>query len=114
MRSWRAGANTPAGHGNVIARRHPGRDRLPLSAREAGVPCYAVAQTHKIAPSGWPLALAPQEPADLARVGKARVTNIAFDATPLVWFTAVYTERGCIARSALSDIRRSLACPSNR
>ena len=85
-----------------------------MAAREAGVPCYAVAQTHKISPPGWPLALTPQEPSDLARMGKARVTNIAFDATPLSWFTAVYTERGRIARSALSDIRRSLACPSNR
>jgi len=85
-----------------------------LAAREAGVPCYAVAQTHKISPLDWPLALTPQEPADLARVGKARVANIAFDATPLSWFTAVFTERGRMSRGALSDMRRSLVCPSDR
>jgi len=33
-----------------------------LAAREAGVPAYAVAQTCKIAPPGWPTVLAPQEP----------------------------------------------------
>ena len=85
-----------------------------LAAREAGVPCYAVAQTHKISPLNWPLALTPQEPADLARVRKARVTNIAFDATPLSWFTAVFTERGRMSRGALSDMRRSLACSWDR
>ncbi len=80
-----------------------------MAAREAGVPCYAVAQTHKVAPAGWPLALTPQEPTDLARVRNARVTNIAFDATPLSWFTAVFTERGPMSAGGLRRLRRTLA-----
>ncbi|HUU53325.1 MAG TPA: NUDIX domain-containing protein [Armatimonadota bacterium] len=85
-----------------------------LAAREAGVPCYALAQTHKVSPPGWPLALTPQDPGDLARVGKARVTNIAFDATPLSWFTAVFTERGRTSVRALRSLRRTLVCPPGR
>ncbi len=80
-----------------------------LAAREAGVPAYAVAQTHKICPSGWPLALTPQEPADIARVSGVRVANVAFDATPISWFSGVFTERGRLTRELLSKTRGALA-----
>jgi translation initiation factor eIF-2B subunit delta len=79
-----------------------------LAAREAGVPAFAVAQTFKICPAGWPLALTPHDPAQLARVRGLRVSNIAFDATPLSWFTAVVTERGPITPARVDDVRRSL------
>jgi translation initiation factor eIF-2B subunit delta len=80
-----------------------------LAAREAGVPAYAVAQTFKICPPGWPVVLTPQDPDDLARLPGARVANIAFDATPLSWFTDVFTERGPLSADLLDGVRRSLA-----
>lgn len=80
-----------------------------LAAREAGVLCYAVAQTHKICPRGWPAALARQEPSDLARARGVRAANVAFDATPLSWFTAVATERGRLTAGMLRRVRRELA-----
>ncbi|MBN1457913.1 MAG: NUDIX domain-containing protein [Armatimonadetes bacterium] len=79
-----------------------------MAARESSVPAYAVAQSHKICPPGWPLTLTPQEPSDLARVSNARVENIAFDSTPLSWFSAVYTEEGRLTRASLRRIRRQL------
>lgn len=81
---------------------------IAMAAREAGVPCYAVAQTHKVAPTDWPLALTPQQPRDLAVVKGARVANIAFDATPLSWFTSVLTERGPLTPPLLRRVRREL------
>jgi hypothetical protein len=78
-----------------------------LAAKAANVPCYCVAQTQKIAPAGWPLALTPQDPADLAEAGEARVVNTAFDATPMSWFTAVLTERGVLDENAVREIARS-------
>jgi translation initiation factor 2B subunit (eIF-2B alpha/beta/delta family) len=80
-----------------------------LAAREAGVPCYAVTQTHKVCPPGWPLALTPQEPADLVRASKPRVANVVFDATPLNWFTEVVTEQGELTPGLLDNVRRRLA-----
>jgi len=80
-----------------------------LAAREAGTPAYAVAQTHKICPQGWPAALTPQDPADLARVSGVRVANIAFDATPMSWFRRVFSERGPLTRELLRKTRRALA-----
>ncbi|MFB3881970.1 MAG: NUDIX domain-containing protein [Armatimonadota bacterium] len=81
---------------------------MACAAREAGAPCFAVAQTHKIAPANYPLALCPQEPRDLATVGGVRVTNVAFDATPLSWFSQVVTERGPLAPALLGAVRRRL------
>jgi len=80
-----------------------------LAAREAGVPCYGVAQTHKICPRGWPVALGMQEPSELARARGVRVANVAFDATPLSWFTEVVTERGRLTAGLMRRVRRELA-----
>jgi len=80
-----------------------------LAAREAGVPIYAVAQTFKVCPPGWPLALTPQAPSDLARVSGVRVANVVFDATPLAWFDAILTEEGKLTPELLAQTRRRLA-----
>jgi translation initiation factor 2B subunit (eIF-2B alpha/beta/delta family) len=72
-----------------------------LAAREAGVPAYAVAQTHKICPRGWPVALTPQPPRGLASVPGVRVANLVFDATPLDWFDVVFTEQGRLTERLL-------------
>ncbi len=79
-----------------------------LAARESRIPCYAVIQTHKVCPPGWPLSLAPQDPAKLARVSGVRVANVAFDATPVSWFRGVFTERGPVGARALGGLRRNL------
>ncbi len=79
-----------------------------MAAKEAGVAAYAVTQTHKICPPAWPLGLTPQNPADLARVADARVANIAFDSTPLSWFSAVFTEKGRLTKQSLQRVRRGL------
>jgi len=97
------GADAIGGDDQLINK--AGTRLIALAARESGVPCYAVAQTHKIAPADWPLALTPQDPGDLARARRVRVANIAFDATPLSWFTAVATERGLLTRQLLAAVR---------
>lgn len=79
-----------------------------LAARESGIPCYAVIQTHKVCPPGWPLSLTPQEPGKLARVRGVRVANVAFDATPVSWFTEVLTERRPMGARLLRGMRRNL------
>jgi translation initiation factor 2B subunit (eIF-2B alpha/beta/delta family) len=78
------------------------------AAREAGVPAYAVTQTFKIAPPGWPISLARQDPEDVAATGGFRVANVVFDATPLRSFAAVITEEGPLRAARLREIRREL------
>jgi 8-oxo-dGTP pyrophosphatase MutT (NUDIX family) len=97
------GADAIGGDDQLINK--AGTRLIALAARDSGVPCYAVAQTHKIAPADWPLALAPQAPGDLTHVQRVRVANIAFDATPLSWFTVVATERGPLTRQFLATVR---------
>lgn len=101
------GADAIDGEGHVVNK--AGTRLAVLAAREAGVPVYGVAQTHKICPPEWPVALTPQDPADLARVRGVRVANVAFDATPMSWFRRVFTEKGPLTRELLARTRRALA-----
>jgi len=80
-----------------------------LAAGDAGVPVYAACQTHKIAPPGWPIVLEHQDPADLSSSAGLRVCNVAFDVTPLEWFTSVITERGPLTDALLAATRARLA-----
>ncbi len=82
-----------------------------LAAREAGVPCCAVAQTFKICPPGWPLILTPQDPSDVGRLARARVSNIAFDATPTAWFAGIYGERGLLGPAEIAAVQAALLAP---
>ncbi len=82
---------------------------LVLAARDAGVPAYAVCQTHKIAPPGWPMALERQDPADVTEAQGFRVDNVVFDATPLDWFASVITEEGRLSQRLLRAVRQRLA-----
>ena len=86
-----------------------GTEVAVMAAREFGVPAYAVCQTHKIAPPGWLIALERQEPADVYPTRDFRVQNIAFDATPLSWFTQTITEYGPLSRRVLQEVRAGLA-----
>ncbi len=100
------GADAIGADGHLINK--VGTRPIALAARESRVPCYAVTQTHKICPTGWPLTLAPQDPRDLASARGVRVHNIAFDATPLDWFTSVLTERGPLTSDLMERVQRSL------
>lgn len=100
------GADAIGGDDHLVNK--AGTRLIALAARESGVPCYAVAQAHKIAPAGWPIALTPQDPRELATVRGARVANIAFDATPLAWFTAIATGRGPLTSRLLTKVRCEL------
>jgi translation initiation factor eIF-2B subunit delta len=100
------GADAISGDDQLINK--AGTRLTALAAKESGIPCYAVAQTHKICPEDWPLALTPQEPRDLATIRGVRVANIAFDATPLSWFTEVLTERGPLTPHLLTAVRDEL------
>ncbi len=85
-----------------------GTSLAALAAREHGIPCYAVAQTHKVCPQGWPVTLTPQDPRKLARAAGVRVVNVAFDASPLSWFAGVITDRGALGPRLLRLTRRRL------
>ncbi|MGQ9731225.1 MAG: NUDIX domain-containing protein [Candidatus Zipacnadales bacterium] len=81
-------------------------------AQQAGTATYAVCQTHKITPPGWPVSLERQEPADILPPGMFRVQNTAFDATPLKQFTGIVTEQGELTKKLLDEIRSELAVHS--
>jgi translation initiation factor 2B subunit (eIF-2B alpha/beta/delta family) len=100
------GADAIDGDGVLINK--TGTRLAVLAARDAGIPAYAVTQTHKICPPGWPLALMPQEPADLVRASGPRVANVVFDATPLPLFTEVFTEGGRLTRALLGRVQQRL------
>jgi len=86
-----------------------GTEAAVMMARHLSVPAYALCQTHKIAPPGWPIALERQEPADVHEASGSCVQNIAFDATPLGWFTQVLTEYGPLTKRRLREVRADLA-----
>jgi translation initiation factor 2B subunit (eIF-2B alpha/beta/delta family) len=86
-----------------------GTETAVLMARELDVPAYAVCQTHKIAPPGWPVSLERQEPDDVHETTDFRVRNVVFDATPLNWFAQVVTERGPLTQGLLAEVRGQLA-----
>jgi translation initiation factor 2B subunit (eIF-2B alpha/beta/delta family) len=73
---------------------------LVTSANDEGVPTYAVSQSFKICPSGWPVFLEVRK-----EVGGARRI---FDLTPIERFTAVYTEDGSRLPRRLAEIRAEL------
>jgi translation initiation factor 2B subunit (eIF-2B alpha/beta/delta family)/ADP-ribose pyrophosphatase YjhB (NUDIX family) len=72
-----------------------------MAAREASVPAYAVAQTFKIVPEGWPEVVEEQEPGDVYSTNEFRVRNVIFDSTPVEWFTGVITESGELTQEIL-------------
>jgi translation initiation factor 2B subunit (eIF-2B alpha/beta/delta family) len=77
------------------------------AANEAGIPAYAVAQTFKITPSGWPVFLERQAPGDFGEANE-RPGSPVFDLTPLDRFEAVFTEEGQLTPERLAEIRAEL------
>lgn len=77
------------------------------AAVSAGVPAYAVAQTTKIVPPGWPVFLERQSPADCG-IGEETTGSPVYDCTPLDAFEAVFTEDGVLTPGRLADVRADL------
>ena len=72
------------------------------AAKEAGIPAFAVAQTVKIMPAGWPVFLERQ------KVEGKQGGEVIFDVTPLEMFDAILTEEGPISRERIAEIRSEL------
>jgi ribose 1,5-bisphosphate isomerase len=81
---------------------------LVLAARSCGVPCFAVTQTQKIVPPGFPLCAEEQDPARVGRHEGVRFRNVVFDRTPLSMLDAVHTENGVLTLEDLNTIRSGL------
>jgi len=80
-----------------------------VTAKAAGIPAYAVAQTFKIMPPGWPVFLERQSPADFGETaGESQTGSPVFDLTPLGSFDAVFAEEGRITSAGLAEIRAEL------
>ncbi len=79
-----------------------------LAAKAAGIPAYAVAQTFKIAPPGWPTFLEQQEAVEADGEGAGTPPVTVFDRTPVHNFQTVYTEEGPLTDERLSQIRTEL------
>ncbi len=89
-----------------------GTHLVVLAAKSAGVPCFAVTQTQKIAPPGFPISLEEQAPERVGEHERMRFRNLIFDRTPISLFDAVYTENGALSRSELDMVRSHLGAAS--
>ena len=85
-----------------------GTSLLVMSARSHGVPCFAVAQTFKIVPPGFPHPSEEQEPDEVGRSERLRFRNLVFDTVPIDAFEAVFTEDGPLTSERLSAVRKRL------
>lgn len=82
-----------------------GTKLVVLAARDAGIPAYAVAQTMKIMPLGWPEVVEEQDPRDVYAAKGFRVRNVIFDSTPISYFSAVVAESGDLTDDNLAQYR---------
>ncbi len=77
-------------------------------ANDEGIPVYAVAQTFKIAPPGWPVFLEQQTSAEVGSDSQRKPGMPVFDSTPLTRFHTVFTENGPLTSPDLEEIRARL------
>lgn len=86
-----------------------GTSAAVASAAEAGVPAYAIAQTYKIVPPGWPFFLEQWEAAGVSgHSDYVRTGTAVFDATPIGSFVTVFAEEGPLSLIRLEEIRAEL------
>lgn len=85
-----------------------GTSLLALAAQMSSVPCFAVTQTLKIIPPGFPHPVEEQEPDRVGHCEGVRFRNIIFDSTPLIMLEAVYTENGALTSQQASAVRTYL------
>ncbi len=74
------------------------------AANEAGVPVFAIAQTVKIMPQGWPVFLERQAPSDYDDTSTEFTGPVVLDITPIDLFDAVITEDGPLRPSRFAEI----------
>lgn len=87
-----------------------GTQAAVTSAKEAGVPAFAVAQTFKIVPPGWPFLIELWAGAGVSgHSHHVSMGTVVFDETPLGDFTAVLTEEGRLTSARLSELRTELS-----
>lgn len=85
-----------------------GTSLLVMSAGSHGISCFAVTQTFKIVPAGFPHVMEQQEPDRVGKADGVRFHNFAFDTTPIDAFEAVFTENGPLTREMLESTRNRL------
>lgn len=73
-----------------------------LAAEHADVPAYAVAQTFKVLPPGWPFSI------EVHRISDTDTAVEAFDVTPIDAMKAVFTEEGTLTSERLRAIHAEL------
>ena len=86
-----------------------------LLARRTGVPIYAIADSTKLLPVGWPQELDGDRPtAEVWPDAPAGVTiwNRYFETTPLAWFDGVVTEDGLRSEADVEMQRARLHVPA--
>ena len=81
--------------------------RAVLTAQQAGIPAYAIAQTFKITPPGWPVFLERQL-CEVDDCQSERKIERVFDLTPFSAFRAVFSEEGILTLDRISEIRNKL------
>lgn len=87
-----------------------GTRMIALSARETGVPCYAVSDSSKFADQGMlGFEEKPKDPKELWADAPAdvRVVNRYFEQVPLGYFRGVITEEGLLTSGQLAQRRRA-------
>lgn len=78
------------------------------TADAGGIPAYAVAQTFKVMPPGWPVFMERHAPADYDETSNEVVGPPVFDLSPIKRFEAVFTEEGALDMDRLAEIRNEL------
>ena len=80
------------------------------AANENDVSTYAVTQTYKIVPPGWPLFAEIQSSEDIGlEPEEAQPASPIFESMPFSSFDAVYTEEGRLSLSRLEELQIELA-----
>jgi ribose 1,5-bisphosphate isomerase len=110
------GADSVLGSGAVVNK--VGSALFAQAARAAGVPCYALCETFKIAPVARCAAIHLEEmaPTEVLADPPPGVTprNVYFDCVPASLVTAVITERGLLPRAAIAVRAREVRWRARR
>ena len=73
------------------------------------MPAYAVAQTFKVVPPGWPFFIEEWDGAgESGHSEHVRMGTAVFDETPWSEFTTILTEEGTLTTARLEELRSEL------
>jgi len=82
--------------------------RAVMAANAADIPAYAVAQTFKITPPGWPIFLERHAPVGQDSTDPSAGGKTIFDLTPFAAFKGVLCEEGYLTIGRIAEIRKML------